>query len=63
MTAFIVEWVIDIEADTHAEAAEKALAIQRDRNSTALLFHVTENTGDMVRGIIQIDLSEEDDDD
>jgi hypothetical protein len=37
---YIVTWVIDIEAETPEEAAEKALEIQRDPESTATVFDV-----------------------
>lgn len=35
-----VVWEIDLEADSHEEAAAKALAIQRDPNSIATVFRV-----------------------
>jgi len=41
MTTYKVRWEIDIDADNVIEAAEKALAIQRDPNSTATVFEVT----------------------
>ena len=37
---YLVEWAIDIEADTKQEAAVEALRIQRDPNSTATLFEI-----------------------
>lgn len=37
---FTVSWTIDLEADSYEDAARKALAIQRDRHSTATVFHV-----------------------
>lgn len=37
-----VKWVIDIDADTHNEAAKKAFTIQRDPNSTATVFEVSD---------------------
>ena len=37
-----VKWVIDIEADTPREAAERALEIMRDPTSTAQYFEVTD---------------------
>jgi hypothetical protein len=39
---FRVEWNMDIEADTPRKAAEIALEIQRDKNSTAVVFEVKE---------------------
>jgi hypothetical protein len=42
MPSFIVDWSIELEADTQEEAAETALKIQRDPNSTATVFAVTE---------------------
>ncbi len=38
MTEFEVTWVIDIVADSPREAAEIALEIQRDPDSTAQVF-------------------------
>lgn len=44
-----VTWAIDIYADSHAEAAEKALAIQRDKHSLATFFTVRNtDTGETV---------------
>lgn len=40
MKEYFVTWEIDIEADTPREAAEKALAIQRDPTSWAPVFKV-----------------------
>ena len=40
MTSYSVTWEIDIEADSHEEAAAKALAIHRDPDSTATIFYV-----------------------
>lgn len=38
-----VRWEIDIHADTPRKAAEKALEIQRNKESTATVFEVREN--------------------
>jgi hypothetical protein len=40
MSRFKVSWEIDIEAGTPEQAAQQALAIQRDQQSTATLFDV-----------------------
>lgn len=40
MATFLVTWDIHIEADTPEEAAQFALKIQRDSNSTATVFCV-----------------------
>lgn len=40
-----VTWEIDINADSPKEAAEKALKVQRDCNSTATYFVVTDDDG------------------
>lgn len=45
MMQFRVTWAIDIEADTAREAAEKALEVQRDPESTAVIFEVKEFYG------------------
>jgi hydrogenase maturation factor len=41
MTLFRIRWEIDIESDSAQEAAEKALQVQRDAESTATVFEVT----------------------
>jgi hypothetical protein len=48
MTEFRVTWMIDVTADSHEEAAKIAQAIQRDRNSTALVFKVSKWSGRMM---------------
>ena len=40
MPEFTVSWVIDVEADTHEEAARKARKIQLGRDSIADVFEV-----------------------
>lgn len=40
MTEYRVGWVIEIDADTAEEAAQKALAIHRDPNSIAPVFTI-----------------------
>jgi hypothetical protein len=42
MAEYYIEWSIEIDADSPREAAEKALAIQRDPNSSATVFKVWE---------------------
>lgn len=41
-TQYLITWTIDIEADTPEAAAVRALEIQRDPDSSALVFGVTE---------------------
>jgi hypothetical protein len=41
MPEYLVEWAIEIDADSPEDAARKALAIQRDPESIATTFHVT----------------------
>ena len=48
-------WQIDVEADTPREAAEKALAIQRNPNSIATAFDVFEKPGHKT----QVDLGDD----
>lgn len=43
MPEYLVVWKIDLDADTPTEAAKKALEIQRDPDSIALVFEVYEN--------------------
>ncbi len=40
-----VVWEIDLHAETPREAAEIALRMQRDRDSIATVFEVTEPSG------------------
>lgn len=47
MAEYRVEWAIDIEADTPEEAARLALEIQRDPASTAMVFTVTDEAGEV----------------
>ena len=42
MKDYRVTWVIDLEAESPMLAAIEALAIQRDRDSIAVVFHVQE---------------------
>lgn len=42
MPTYFVTWEIEIDADSPREAAEKALKIQRDQDSTAVVFGVME---------------------
>ena len=53
-----VSWVIDIEADSPEEAALRALAIQRDPNSTALVFEIRDDCGGYIE---RVDLDNESD--
>lgn len=55
MSRYYVEWRIDIDAETAEEAATKALLIQRDTDSTALVFNVCDSNGEWV----QVDLWED----
>lgn len=41
MAIYLVTWEIDIDAETPLEAARIALEIQRDKDSTATVFDVT----------------------
>jgi hypothetical protein len=47
MKTYRVVWEIDIDADTPREAAEKALAIQRDPGSDATYFDVKDADGNV----------------
>ena len=40
--SYSIAWKIELYADSHKEAAELALEIQRDKYSEALFFDVTE---------------------
>ncbi len=45
MTAYSVNWRIEIEAESPVEAARQALEIHRDPNSTATVFDVYDEQG------------------
>jgi hypothetical protein len=45
MTAYSVNWRIDIEAESAVEAAKQALEIHRDPNSTATVFDLYDEQG------------------
>lgn len=45
MRSYTVTWVINIDAETSREAAKKALEIQRDQDSIATCFHVSDDQG------------------
>jgi hypothetical protein len=61
MASYRVKWEIDLEADSPREAAEKALAIQRDPESIATVFWVWEGFGGnyTLARITKVDLSED----
>jgi hypothetical protein len=44
MNEYLVTWSVDVDADDPHEAAAKALEMQRDPSSTALVFEVAEVT-------------------
>lgn len=56
MTNFLVEWQIEVEAETPEAAARMAQEIMRDQNSLASVFNVY--AGDPLRGGRTIDLAE-----
>lgn len=45
MADYRVVWEIELSANTPEGAARKALAMQRDPNSTAVVFNVTDVEG------------------
>lgn len=52
---YLVQWEIELSADTPEEAAQAALEIMRDPESTALFFKVIHDDGHL----IDVDLREE----
>lgn len=46
MAEYLVEWKIEIDADSPEAAARKALAIQRNPKSIAVVFDVTDTDMD-----------------
>ncbi len=56
MADYYLEWRIELEADSPEDAARKALAIQRDPESIATVFHVIADNGeDTVIDLTEID--------
>jgi hypothetical protein len=55
---YTVQWTIDVDAESPREAAEQALTIQRDPNSIALIYRVTE-MGDALQVPTYVDLTED----
>lgn len=47
MSMYRVVWEIDLDADSPREAAEIALRVQRDTDSLATVFAVTDERGDL----------------
>jgi hypothetical protein len=56
MASYLVEWSIDIDAESPEEAARLALATQRDPDSTAVMFYV--RSDDRPSGVM-VDLLDE----
>ena len=50
--SYRVRWEIDVDARNVTEAAKKALEIQRDPNSAALLFDVTDNVSGVYSNLV-----------
>jgi hypothetical protein len=44
---FKINWKIEIDAETPLDAAREALRVQRDSGSTATVFEVTDENGDL----------------
>lgn len=55
MPEYFIRWEIDLYADSPRAAAEECLRILQDPNTTAVLFDVTDQTGETTR----VDLLEE----
>jgi hypothetical protein len=55
MSSYLVQWEINIDADSPVEAAKEAWRIQLDISSTATVFKVVDEETDKVE---QIDLEE-----
>lgn len=59
MPDYTVRWEIDVfDADSPEDAARKALAVQRDPSSTATVFDVRRNAGDVETIARRVDLEE-----
>lgn len=45
MSLYHVVWEIDLDAESHEEAAQEALRVHRDVSSIASVFKVTDEAG------------------
>lgn len=57
MRTYLIRWSIEVDADSPREAAQKALAIQRDPKSGAVAFDVY---GEEAAEVAIVDLLEDD---
>lgn len=48
MQDYLVEWAINLTAETRVEAVEQAVEMLRDPMSTATVFHVTDESDVMI---------------
>ncbi len=55
--AYTVRWEIDIDAETPEQAAQQALHMMRDKNSTATFFDVIKHGGEPEQDAVQIEVS------
>jgi hypothetical protein len=46
MKRYLVRWEVEVEAEEAVQAADEALVMQRDLESTATVFEVFEREGD-----------------
>ena len=62
MSEYVVKWQMEIEADSHQEAAEEARKIQLDPNSEATFFYVAlaDSEGRGSRKTVEVDTLLED---
>lgn len=58
LTSYKVRWEIDVDARNQEDAARRALEIQRDPTSIALVFDVEDNTNPTTPVFMRIDLEE-----
>ncbi len=60
MVNYHINWEIDIYAESHEDAARKALTIMRDNKSIASVFNVTDEDGTAEKiDLFEIDEEEE----
>lgn len=55
MPEYLVQWEIELSAESPEDAAAKALEIQRDPDSTATVFDVTNEDGKTVRVDLELE--------
>jgi len=54
---YTVRWEIEVDAETAEQAAQLALRMMHDKNSTATFFDVVQHEGEHEQDVVQIEVS------